>query len=193
MITEDTPQRLELPLGTKRAAPAGRRATPLYGRGLEKLLFEKFGRHNLGIKVFRRDSGLPFLEYRWGSRHKLIRCTQVQNLAAKHSLAPRVYAIMRVDWDGKECFAQVVDWVRGAVSLQHPGTDLSALKGECCLNQYIGSGDPKNWRGCLLLDFETLCFADDEKYEESLVDRAYELDADLGYDLANWLGYWNKY
>lgn len=82
-----------------------------------------FGREDqdLCLKIFRQ---LPFTgkveDYRWGSvfcreehRTRLLDATKAQNIAAWHGLAPRVYAIVIIEYRGFKFLAQLTDYLGG--------------------------------------------------------------------------------
>jgi len=80
---------------------------------LERLLYRRFARHGLCLKVFReltkseRDGELSSVT--WGGA-RLSVATQVQNLFALHGVAPRVYSLAIIN--GKR-IAQVTQYAEG--------------------------------------------------------------------------------
>jgi len=139
------------------------------------LLYQKYGRRNLCLKVFRplnemeRENTGAFC---W-SGVTLHEATRVQNLFAMRGLAPRVYGIVLLN---DRQLAQVTDFANGkgkpdkeraaqvAEKFHISAFDLQSSERD--IAQYLAR-HPK-WVGRWLVDFGRLYFAKPEEYENRL-------------------------
>jgi len=143
--------------------PSGHRVTLLRSAVLEKQLEDIFGRKNLCLKLFKRPATMPLEEFCWGphdpTERLLVERVRLQNLCAACGLAPRVYEVVRIDWQGQEHFAQVTDYLRGAKN-QLPEIPFTVLQDRfgLHLNRWDGSSQPSNFIEGQLIDFESLVF-----------------------------------
>ena len=160
---------------------------------------ERFGLHDkvLILKVFDTiPFGIHYEEMKWGDDPKMIKdrkrkgmmttdtrrntflrdATIIQNICHWEGLAPRVYAIISVIFEGKKYVAQVTDFVDGefggldenrkplkAEALYKKIIDLGKKYGWEVAKQDVAGGDEKDGQ---LLDFQTFLLND--KYKEWL-------------------------
>lgn len=152
---------------------------------LEELLFQEYGRQGLCLKAFYRPDfyreGQPLETFRWGGCSLLSDSTRVQNLFAWHSLAPRVFDIVKLNspnnsWKIPWCFAQVTSF------LEDP-TNPPLGKKDYIMQKYglVGKvravdgqlrGHSQSFHG-LQVDFQTYGFFDREKYLQDLLKRIF--------------------
>ena len=100
------------------------------GNNLNKVCHE-LGRdpEGLALKIFYKEPILTLTydleKFRWGGSHGLpiYECTTVQNIAWMHGLAPRVYHIGTMMYEGSACVYQLVDYVEG----KFEGSDMEKL------------------------------------------------------------------
>lgn len=168
-----------------------------HSEALERLLFRRFARHGLCLKVFRkltkseRDGELSSVT--WGGA-RLSVATQVQNLFALHGIAPRVYSLAIIN--GKR-IAQVTQYAEG------DGEPNYVVARRVIKKYRIGIKGKKKedatkaairytryafkWIGCLFVDFGRYYFRDPKWYRAYLKGklraggkRAYQAVPELG-------------
>lgn len=151
-----------------RSRTSGHCAFLLRSPQLEEELKEIFGRDGLCLKVFRRSSkGFKVEDFCWGPNNpvdrSLVEKTKIQNLCARCGLAPRVYAVIQIDYEGEERFAQVTDFLTGPLK-ELPQIPFTVLKDRFGLelNRWDGSAQPTNFKGGKLIDFESLVIVKDD-------------------------------
>lgn len=121
----------------------------LYSSALERILYDRFGRHHLCLKVFKHDA-TDITSFTWHpKRRKLLTdCTRVQNLFALRGLAPRVYDIVLVN---DRNWAQVTDYVGDAEPIA-PSLREADVRREFFVSANI-DGNEGNWVNGYMVDF----------------------------------------
>ena len=150
----------------------GRTAFVLWGPLIQEQLLRDYGREGLCLKVWKRQLVGSLEEAYWGHGGSggglIVECAQIQNIAAMYDLAPRVYDVVRVQFNGEVHAGQVVEYAsekkpaKGA-----PLPTLDPLREKLTLNTWDGDFRRANWRGGRLIDFERERFAsaDIEQYD----------------------------
>jgi hypothetical protein len=139
----------------------------LHDEGLEARLRSLYGRTGLTLKVFKNSEG-SLETVIWGKENNLRDCTIIQNLFARHDLAPRVYDIVRHNG----MLAQVTDFLEGEIV--HPvrkNVLFPVIKDQY---QVTTSWDmnPKNFIDGKLVDFQPFRFVDSDSYRKHLKELA---------------------
>jgi len=142
-----------------------------YSIDLEELLFEKYARLRCCLKVFKKPANVPLDEYKWG-HNPLVDCTKIQNLFARHQLAPPVYDIVRVG----DHYAQVTEYANHFwCKYKYDGdpSTIPDIKHEYLLDTRWDM-NPKNWINGAMVDFQAWRWTKPELYEQRLIDLAYK-------------------
>ena len=143
---------------------------------------EKYGRDptNLYLKIcyqFLPDPGQRLEDIGWcGSPLPVLDCARLQNICYWRGLAPRVYAVDMIEWEGTTTIAMLMDYVGEGEPRNTP------LFKEVCkvIEEYGGfhefshtSGNTWNSAGGKWLAFKAAGFKDKTAYEEKIgVDKA---------------------
>lgn len=141
-----------------------------------------YARKNLALRVFTGDPTPDMKDFVWGHNqgkdvNKMYECTQIQNLAAIHGLAPKVHDIVLIPFRDKDRYAHVVDFAEG----EHATTDeerheiqgkLSSVLSDYGAAPVTIDPNPKNIVGGKYTDFQLHRFNDPNMFENRIRQRA---------------------
>ena len=186
---------------------AGSFASLARNDGLETLLYERYARRGLCLKIFPKLKGADPEAFLWAGV-LVADCGRVQNLFALHNLAPLVLDTVLLN--GLHV-AQVTEYATGEGAADVPlMRAVIAQNNIRCRNRHNGAEQwdlefDANWRGRWFIDFGGWWFMDPAGYERGLLRRMADIARGfndfqretagarytrLYMELANWLGHW---
>jgi hypothetical protein len=145
-----------------------------------------YARKGLGLKVFVGEYK-PLDKFNWGgfnpaynrqsTKNNLYDCTRIQNLAALHGFAPRVYDIVTTIFRGKTVYAQITDYIEDEVTEDKGQSEFGEMRS---VFERYGAGisqtggvdsSPKNFVGGKFVDFQMFNL-DDNVFKKYVTKRA---------------------
>ncbi len=143
----------------------------LYSSELETLLHERFGRHNLCLKVFKASvSDLSTFPWHPKKDHLLTSCAKVQNLFALRGLAPFVYDIVLLN---ETSWAQVTDYVGG--NTRPPTVETGSAVAKAVLKEFYITTEwdmnEDNWVNGWFVDFGLFHWKSPSRYVGGMRER----------------------
>lgn len=146
----------------------------VFNSEIETFLRCKYGRVGLCLKVFRKKVD-AIEKAQWG-QNPLLQCTIIQNIFARHGLAPRIYDVVFLK-DGH--LAQVTDFATGKARVLPSPQDrfrINEIKGQHMINT-CWDMNPKNYIDGKLVDFQPWYFPNEDAYRKRLIELAYTYTA----------------